>query len=108
VRAAAGFAQPYDLDVERTDKARDGLWAALRHSTPAGWFVRLEFQSTDGALLQVEIACDRHEELDPQIGERLYLRLRRVRVFLAVLWPVDQGIHGHPRNLLCTKTPVAA
>lgn len=49
---------------------------------PAGGLVRLEFEGADGALLQVEIARDRHEELSPQVGERLYLRPRRVRVFL--------------------------
>jgi sulfate transport system ATP-binding protein len=81
-RAAAGFTRPYDLDVERTDEAGEGLWATLRHVMPAGGLVRLEFEGGDGALLRVEIARDRHEDLSPQLGERLYLRPRRVRVFL--------------------------
>jgi sulfate transport system ATP-binding protein len=81
-RAAAGFARPYDLDVERADAAGGGLWATLRHATPGGAVVRLELEGEDGAILQVEIPRDRHEALHPQLGERLYLRPRQVRVFL--------------------------
>jgi sulfate transport system ATP-binding protein len=81
-RSAAGFTRPYDLDVERSEAAGGGFWATLRHATPAGAVVRLELEGTDGAVLQVEIARDRHEALRPQLGERLYLRPRSVRVFL--------------------------
>jgi transposase-like protein len=44
--------------------------------------VRLELEGDDAAILQVEIPRDRHEALRPQLGERLYLRPRQVRVFL--------------------------
>ena len=81
-RPAAGFTRPYDLDVERTDEAGEGLWATLRHATPAGGLVRLEFEGAEGALLQVEIPRDRGEVLCLQIGDRLYLRPRRVKVFV--------------------------
>ena len=43
---------------------------------------RLELEGADGALLHVEIPRDRHESLSPKLGERLYLRPRRVSVFL--------------------------
>jgi len=81
-RPAAGFARPYDLEVERTDDSRDGLWATLRHATPAGAVVRLELEGAEGALLQVEIARERYAAIDPRLGERLYLRPRSVRVFV--------------------------
>jgi sulfate transport system ATP-binding protein len=81
-RAAAGFTRPYDLDVERTEEAGGGLWATLRHATPAGGVVRLELEGTDGASLHVEIPRDRHDALRPLLGERLYLRPRRISVFL--------------------------
>ena len=70
------------LHLDRTDEAGGGLWATLRHATPGGAVVRLELEGADGTLLQVEIPRDRHEVLRPQIGERLYLRPRYVRVFL--------------------------
>jgi sulfate transport system ATP-binding protein len=82
-RTAEGFARPYDLDVEREEGSGGGLWATLRHETPAGAVVRLELEGGDGALLQVEIPRDRHADLRPRVGERLYLRPRQMRVFLA-------------------------
>ena len=81
-RSAAGFTRPYDLDVERDAGAGGGFWATLRHATPAGAVVRLELEGEEGAVLQVEIPRDRHEALRPELGERLYLRPRQVRVFL--------------------------
>jgi len=82
-KEAEGFARPYDVDVERTDAGGGGLWATLRHAMPAGAVVRLELEGGDGALLQVEIPRDRHDALRPQVGERLYLRPRQMRVFVA-------------------------
>jgi sulfate transport system ATP-binding protein len=81
-RPAAGFTRPYDLDVERSAEGGGGFWATLRHATPAGAVVRLQLEGADGALLHVEMPRDRHEALLPQLGERLYLRPRQVRVFL--------------------------
>jgi sulfate/thiosulfate transport system ATP-binding protein len=82
-KKAEGFARPYDVDVDRTDDGGGGLWATLRHAMPAGAVVRLELEGGDGALLRVEIPRDRHEALRPQVGERLYLRPRQMRVFVA-------------------------
>ena len=82
-KKAEGFARPYDVDVERTEAGGGGFWATLRHATPAGAVVRLELEGADGAVLQVEVPRQRHEALLPQIGERLYLRPRHMRVFVA-------------------------
>jgi sulfate transport system ATP-binding protein len=82
-KKAEGFARPYDVDVERTDDGGGGLWATLRHAMPAGAVVRLELEDGDGALLQVEIPRGHHDALCPRVGDRLYLRPRQVRVFVA-------------------------
>ena len=81
-RKAEGFARPYDVDVERTDAGGNGFWATLRHATPAGAVVRLELEGADGAVLQVEIARERHAALEPKLGEKLYLQPRAMRVFV--------------------------
>ncbi len=81
-RPASGFARPYDVDVERSDAAGGGLWATLRHATPAGAVTRLELEEETGGLLQVEIPRERYAALDPRLGERLYLRPRQMRVFV--------------------------
>jgi sulfate transport system ATP-binding protein len=81
-KKAEGFARPYDVDVERTDAGGNGFWATLRHATPAGAVVRLELEGADGAVLQVEIARERHAALAPKLGEKLYLQPRAMRVFV--------------------------
>jgi sulfate transport system ATP-binding protein len=80
--AAAGYARPYDLEVERAEGAGGGLWATLRHVGAAGPVARLELTDDDGRLLLVELSRERHAALRPRPGERLYVRARQVRVFL--------------------------
>jgi len=80
-RPAAAFARPHELEVLRADGG-GGLWAVLRHVQPAGAVMRLELEDGEGKLLQVELPRERYEELALRPGERLYLRPRRVRVFL--------------------------
>jgi sulfate/thiosulfate transport system ATP-binding protein len=80
-RAASGFARPYELDVAR-EPGDGGLWATLRHETPAGAVVRLELEDAEGGILHVEIPRERHAELAPRLGERLYLQPRALRVFV--------------------------
>ena len=81
-RPAAGYARPHELDVTRTDGGA-GLWAVLSAVNFAGAIVRLELKDDEGRLLQVEIARDRYEALEPKVGEKLYVRPRKIRVFVA-------------------------
>jgi len=81
-RPAAGYARPHELEIARMDEGGGGLWAALTTTNPAGAIVRLELKAEDGALLQVEVARDRFEALAPRTGERLFVRPRRLRVFV--------------------------
>ena len=81
-RPAAGYARPHELEVTRS-AGGDGLWAALSAVNLAGAIVRLELKGDDGRLLQVEIARDGYEALAPKVGERLYVRPRKLRVFVA-------------------------
>jgi sulfate/thiosulfate transport system ATP-binding protein len=81
-RPAAGYSRPHELEVARTDSAGGGLWASLAAVNPAGAIVRLELRGEDGALLHVELARERFETLAPTIHERLYVRPRKLRVFV--------------------------
>jgi sulfate transport system ATP-binding protein len=80
-RPAAGYARPHELEIDRADTG-GGLWATLETANLAGAIVRLELLDDDRKLLQVEIARDRYEALGPTIGERLYVRPRKLRVFV--------------------------
>jgi sulfate/thiosulfate transport system ATP-binding protein len=78
---AAGYTRPHELEVGRDDAAGGGLWADVCGLNAAGAIVKLELTSEQG-LIQVEMARDRYRALHPQLGERLYVRPQRVRVFV--------------------------
>ena len=70
------------LEVGRTADVDGGLWATVRHVHSAGAVVKLELADDEGHLLQVDVTRQRHEEMQPQRGERLYVRPRTMRVFV--------------------------
>jgi sulfate/thiosulfate transport system ATP-binding protein len=82
-RPAAGYARPHELQVARSDAGGGGLWASLSAINLAGAIVRLELKDDEGHLLQVELARDNFEALAPRVNERLYVRPRKLRVFVA-------------------------
>ena len=79
-----GFARPHELELGRAD-TEDGFWATLRYVSPAGAVIRLELSDDEGRLVQVESTRSAFEELHPVLGERLRVRPRQVRIFVAPL-----------------------
>jgi sulfate transport system ATP-binding protein len=80
-QAAAGYARPHELDVSRADDG-GGLWARLALVNTTGSIVKLELLDDDSRLIQVEMGRDPYGVLAPQIGERLYVKPRRLRIFV--------------------------
>ena len=80
-RPAAGYARPHELDVVRVDSG-NGLWAILETANLAGAIVKMELLDDDRRLLQAEVAREYYDTLNPKIGERLYVRPKRIRVFV--------------------------
>jgi sulfate/thiosulfate transport system ATP-binding protein len=80
-RDAAGYTRPHEFDISRTEDGR-GLWATVRDVRTAGAVVKIELTDGNGASIQVEIARELHQQLNPVIGEKLYVRPRRLRVFV--------------------------
>jgi len=80
-REAAGYARPHEIEVGRDDADNGGLWATLQGVNAAGSLVKLELRTGDGPI-QVHLPRDRYEALAPRIGEPLYVRPTRVRVFM--------------------------
>jgi sulfate transport system ATP-binding protein len=96
-RPAAGYARPHELDVARIENGGGGLWATLRHVSPAGAVVKLELTDPDGGSLQAEVTREQHETLCAQVGERLYVKPRKLRIFVqpeedAVSRPGGSGV----------------
>ncbi len=81
-RRAQGFARPHELELAREGQG-DGFWATLRHVNPAGAVVKLELEDGEGRAVQVETTREQFEALRPSAGERLYVKPRQVRIFVA-------------------------
>ena len=81
-RPAQGFARPHELELGR-EETDDGFWATLRYVSPAGAVIKLELADDEGRLVQVESTRGAYEELHPAVGERLRVRPRQVRIFVA-------------------------
>src|SRR5688572_10041136 len=78
---AAGYARPHELEVTRVESG-GGLWAILETANFAGAIIRLELLDDERKLLQVDIAREHYDGLNPKIGERLYVRPKKIRVFV--------------------------
>jgi sulfate transport system ATP-binding protein len=81
-RAAAAYVRPHELDLARAAEGDGGIWAVVRHVNAAGAVIKLELEAADGGPLRVDMSPERHETLAPQLGERLYVQPRRLRLFL--------------------------
>jgi sulfate transport system ATP-binding protein len=80
-RTAAGYARPHELDISRHDDG-GGLWATVTDARAAGAVVKIEVADRDGRAIQVELGRDRYEHVRAIVGERVYVKPRRVRVFM--------------------------
>jgi sulfate/thiosulfate transport system ATP-binding protein len=81
-RPAAGYARPHELEVTRIENGGGGLWATLRHTSPAGAVVKLELADAEGRSLQAEVTREQSESLQACVGERLYVKPRKLRIFV--------------------------
>ncbi|PYQ19996.1 MAG: sulfate ABC transporter ATP-binding protein [Acidobacteria bacterium] len=81
-RPAAGYTRPHEMEVGRAENGGGGLWATLRHLSPAGAVVKLELADAEGRSFQAEVNREQHETLRARVGERLYVRPRKLRIFV--------------------------
>jgi len=79
-RKAVGYARPHDLEVSQSDTG-DGLWATVRDVRISGALVKIELVDESDALIQVEFGREQYEGLRLVVGERAYVKPKRLRVF---------------------------
>jgi sulfate transport system ATP-binding protein len=80
-KTAAGYARPHDLEIGRTEDG-GGLWATVTDVRAVGALVKIEVNDADGKPIQVELGREQYDLVRAIIGERIYVRPRRVRVFI--------------------------
>ena len=57
------------------------MWATVTDVRIVGAFVKIEVAGGDGRQLQVEVGREQYDGLRVTLGERLYVKPKRVRVF---------------------------
>ncbi len=80
-RVASGYTRPHEFDIGRTDEG-GGLWATVKDVRTAGAIAKIELAEATGGLIQVDLGREQYETLSPAVGETLYVKPRRLRVFM--------------------------
>jgi sulfate transport system ATP-binding protein len=80
-RTAAGYARPHELEIGRADEG-GGLWATVTDVRLSGALVKIEVDDDEQRPMQVEIGREEYSRIRAIIGERVYVRPWRVRVFM--------------------------
>jgi sulfate transport system ATP-binding protein len=80
-RNAAGYSRPHELDISRTDEG-GGLWATVTDVRIAGAVVKIEVSDEERRPIQVELGREQYATIRAIIGERVYVKPRKVRVFM--------------------------
>ena len=78
------FARPHDLELHRHSTGEQDIEATVRYVNSIGPLVRLELaRKEDDELIQVELTQERYRELQIKEGERVFVKLQNLRLFLA-------------------------
>jgi sulfate/thiosulfate transport system ATP-binding protein len=80
-RDAAGYARPHELDISRADEG-GGLWATITDVRAAGAVVKIEVHDVEGQVIQIELGREQYEKIRAIVGEQVYVKPRKVRVFM--------------------------
>jgi sulfate transport system ATP-binding protein len=80
---SAGFARPHELEVIRWSEASsDSVVATIRYVAATGPLVRLELEREDTRQsLDAEISQERFRESGLQVGDRVVVKARNLRIF---------------------------
>lgn len=80
---AIGYVRPHDLEVVRERNGGSSIRATVRHVSAVGPRVRLELERRDdGGRIEAELSRERYHELRLHAGEEVYVKPRKLRVFL--------------------------
>jgi len=80
-QAARVFVRPHDWEID-TQPNGSGVEATVAHLNPAGPQVKIDLVVPTGESIQVEITQERYRALRLTVGQRVYLRPRKVKVFV--------------------------
>ena len=80
---AVGYVRPHDLEIERQYSDSASVEAIVRHIHPVGPVVRVELERGDTfEALDAELSRDVYQSLALKVGETVFVRPRKYRVFV--------------------------
>ena len=82
-RAATAFIRSHELEIVRKRNGRPSLEAKVTHVNPARPVVKVRvYSETFGVVLTVDVSWERYAELQPAVGDTVYVSPRQLRVFV--------------------------
>ena len=80
---ATGYVRPHDLEIERCYADSSSVEAVIRHIHSIGPIVRVELERGDTfESLDAELTRDVYQKLALKVGETVFVRARKFRVFV--------------------------
>jgi sulfate transport system ATP-binding protein len=70
------YVRPHDLDLTYERNGGSAWSCRLLRVIPLGGLIRLDVALSDGTAVRVELSRERFAELEPRVGESLYLSPR--------------------------------
>jgi sulfate transport system ATP-binding protein len=74
------YARPHELEIGRDDTG-GGVWVTVRDVRIVGALAKVELVDGLGALIQAELGRPQFEQLEVGVGDAVYVKARRLRVF---------------------------
>ena len=82
-RAATAFIRWQELEIVRKRNGRPSLEVKVTHVNPARPVVKVRvYSETFGVVLTVDVSWERYAELQPAVGDTVYVSPRQLRVFV--------------------------
>lgn len=80
---AVAFVRPHDLELHRHRNGEQDIETIVRYVNAIGPLVRVELARKEvDELIQVELTQERYRELQVKRGERVFVQLKHLRLFL--------------------------
>ncbi|WP_455661735.1 TOBE-like domain-containing protein, partial [Pradoshia sp.] len=78
-----GYVRPHDLDIDKDRLSENSIESIVEHIHPIGSVVRIELIRRDnGEMIEAEIPKNLFQSMSIQIGERVFVTPRSVKMFL--------------------------
>ena len=78
---AVGYVRSHDIEIEREAADANAVQAVVRYVLSVGPLVRADLEMASGERIEVDLARDVADRLGLEVGEQVFARPRKVRVF---------------------------